>query len=216
YLTFGSFNRPSKISRAVIALWSQLLRALPDSRMVLGAMREDDQYDTLTAWFAEERIARERLDFHPRSGMRNYLALHHQVDVCLDTFPYNGGTTTYHALWMGVPTLTLAGSTVAGRTGAGILGHVGLEVFVAQDAAAFVRQGLSLAADFSTLANLRSGLRERFAQSAPGQPEIIATGMERALRTMWQRWCAGLPAESFDANCASAQNMHNAMQEEKA
>ncbi|SFC75514.1 Glycosyl transferase family 41, partial [Polaromonas sp. OV174] len=109
YLTFGSFNRPSKISRAVIALWSQLLRALPDSRMVLGAMREDDQYDTLTAWFAEERIARERLDFHPRSGMRNYLALHHQVDVCLDTFPYNGGTTTYHALWMGVPTLTLAG-----------------------------------------------------------------------------------------------------------
>ncbi|SFC82902.1 Tetratricopeptide repeat-containing protein, partial [Polaromonas sp. OV174] len=88
----------------------------------------------------------------------------------------------------------------AGRTGAGILGHVGLEVFVAQDAAAFVRQGLTVAADFSMLASLRAGLRERFLQSAPGRPEDIAAGMERALRTMWQRWCAGLPAESFAAS----------------
>ena len=217
YLTFGSFNRPNKISRAVIALWSQLLRALPDSRMVMGAMREDGQYDTLIAWFAREGIARERLDFHPRSNMQAYLALHHQVDVCLDAFPYNGGTTTLHALWMGVPTLTLAGSTVAGRTGAGILGHVGLDALVAQDAAAFVQHGLSLATDnFSTLANLRSGLRERFAQSASGQPAVIAAGLERALRIMWQRWCAGLPAESFEVNPASGQNMPNAMQEAEA
>ncbi|KVW92209.1 tetratricopeptide repeat protein [Thiobacillus denitrificans] len=210
YVTFGSFNRQNKLSRAVIALWSQLLRAVPTSRMVLGAMPQDGQYDTLTAWFAGEGIERERLDFHPRSNMQDYLALHHQVDVCLDTFPYNGGTTTLHALWMGVPTLTLAGSTVAGRTGAGILGHVGLGALVAQDAAAFVQQGLSLAADnFSTLARLRAGLRERFSQSAPSQPELIATGLERALRTMWQRWCAGLPTESFEVNHASMQNMQN-------
>lgn len=203
YLTFGSFNRPSKLSRTVIALWSQLLRAAPTSRMVLGAMLPDGQYDTLTAWFAGEGIARERLDFHPHSSMQDYLALHHQVDACLDTFPYAGGTTTFHALWMGVPTLTLAGSTIAGRTGAGILGHVGLDAFVAQDAVAFVRQGLSLAADdFSALARLRAGLRERFAQSAPGQPALIAASLERALRTMWQRWCAGLPTGSFEISMA--------------
>ncbi|WP_411885823.1 tetratricopeptide repeat protein [Polaromonas sp. YR568] len=202
YLTFGSFNRPSKISRAVIALWSQVLRAMPTSRMVLGAMPPDGQYDALIAWFAEEGIARERLDFHPRTSMTDYLALHHQVDMCLDTFPYNGGTTTLHALWMGVPTLTLAGSTVAGRSGAGVLGHVGLNEFVAQAPAEFVREGLSLAADLPMLAGLRAGLRERFAQSVPGQPALIAAGLERALRAMWRRWCLDLPPESFDVTQA--------------
>jgi protein O-GlcNAc transferase len=216
YVTFGSFNRLNKISQNVIKLWSQLLRAVPDSRMVLGAMPQEGQYDTLIAWFAGEGIARERLDFRPRSGIQSYLALHHQVDVCLDTFPYTGGTTTLHALWMGVPTLTLAGSTVAARTGAGILGHVGLNAFVAQDAAAFVRQGLLLAADVSTLAELRSGLRERFSQSVPSQPEVIATGLESALRTMWQHWCAGLPAKSFEVSHTSVQNSHNPMQEAEA
>lgn len=206
HLTFGSFNRPGKISRAVVALWSHLLRAIPDSRMLLGAMREDGQYDTLIAWFGGEGIARERLDFHARTNMQDYLALHQQVDVCLDTFPYSGGTTTLHALWMGVPTLTLAGSTVAGRTGAGILGHVGLQRLVAPDEAAFVRQGLELVADVGKLAQLRSGLRERFARSVPSQPELIAAGLESALRTMWRRWCAGLPASSFEWSQTSVQN----------
>lgn len=215
YVTFGSFNRQNKLNQTVISVWSQLLRALPTSRMVLGAMPEEGQYDALIGWFADEGIERQRLSFHSRTGMRGYLALHHQVDVCLDTFPYNGGTTTLHALWMGVPTLTLAGSTVAGRTGAGILGHVGLDEFVVQDAPAFVEQGLSLVADFPALANLRSSLRGRFSQSMLGQPDVIAAGLERALRTMWQRWCAGLPAESFEVSPASMRNMHNAMQEPK-
>ena len=216
YVTFGSFNRLNKLNQNVIKLWAQLLRALPDSRMLLGAMPRDGQYATLIAWFADEGIARERLDFHPRSSMEEYLALHHQVDLCLDTFPYNGGTTTLHALWMGVPTLTLAGSTVAGRSGAGILGHVGLDEFVARDSAAFVKQGLSLATDYSTLAKLRMGLRERFSQSALGQSGVIAAGLESALRTMWQRWCAGLPAESFEVSNTSVKIiMNNATQEAK-
>ena len=117
HVTFGSFNRPSKLSLPVIALWAKLLRAVPDSRMVLGAMPEDGGYDTLLDWFAREGIARERLSLHARCGMRAYLELHGQVDVCLDTFPYNGGTTTLHALWMGVPTLMLVGDT--GRAGLG-------------------------------------------------------------------------------------------------
>lgn len=200
FITFGSFNRPNKLSQAVIALWAQLLRAMPTSRIVLGAMSQDGQYDTLISWFADEGIDRQRLSFHPRAGIGEYLALHHQVDFCLDTFPYNGGTTTLHALWMGVPTLTMAGRTVAGHCGAGILGHVGLNEFVAQDAAAFVRNGVSLAGRLSTLASLRAGLRERFAQSALGQPSLVTAGLERALRIMWRRWCAGLPATSFEVN----------------
>ncbi|MBU1427048.1 MAG: tetratricopeptide repeat protein [Gammaproteobacteria bacterium] len=204
YITFGSFNRMSKLSPGVIALWSQLLRAMPDARMLLGGMAEDEKYKMLIEWFAQEGIARERLDFHARSGMAEYLALHRQVDICLDTFPYNGSTTTFHALWMGVPTLTLAGNTVAGRPGAQILGHVGLEACIASDAADFVQKGLALAGDTAALSSLRAVLRERLSVSALGKPELIAAGLARALRTMWRRWCAGLPPQAFEVNMQEA------------
>ncbi len=198
YLTFGSFNRPNKLSPAVIAVWAQLLRVLPDSRMLLGGMPEDGNCEALIKWFETEGVARERLSFHARCGMEAYLNLHQQVDICLDTFPYNGGTTTLHALWMGVPTLTLAGRTAAGRSGAAILGHAGLESYIAHDATDFLQKGLSWAGNLAALSDIRSGLRERFTKSAMGQPALVATGVERALRMMWQRWCAGLPAESFE------------------
>jgi predicted O-linked N-acetylglucosamine transferase (SPINDLY family) len=200
YVTFGSFNRPNKLSREVIALWSRLLRALPDSRMLLGGMPEAGHYDTLIAWFEEEGIAQSRLDFHPRSGMEQYLALHHQIDICLDTFPYNGGTTTHHALWMGVPTLTLAGVSLPGRVGVAILAQAGLLEFAVKDADDFVARGVYWSQHIVELDSLRSGLREQLQQSPPRKPEIIAAGLERALRTMWRRWCEGLPAESFEVH----------------
>jgi predicted O-linked N-acetylglucosamine transferase (SPINDLY family) len=198
YVTFGSFNRVSKLSPAVVALWAQLLRALPDSRMVLGGMPEEGQYEPLIECFTREGIARERLDFHKRSGLGDYLGLHHQVDICLDTFPYNGGTTTLHALWMGVPTLTLAGDTAAGRTGATVLGHVGLESFIAHDAADFVQKASFWAGNPAALSGIRAGLRDRFSESAIGRPEIIAEGLARALRIMWRRWCENEPPISFE------------------
>ncbi|WP_291995041.1 tetratricopeptide repeat protein [Candidatus Accumulibacter sp. ACC003] len=201
HITFGSFNRPTKISPPVIALWSQLLTALPNSRMLLAAMQPDGRVARLIEDFARNGIDRDRLSFQPRSDMPTYLAQHHEVDICLDTFPYTGATTTYHALWMGVPTLTLAGRTVAGRPGAAILGQVGLESFISRDTADFVARGVALAADISALARLRSELRERLGRSAMGQPKLIAASLERALRIMWQRWCKGLPAEAFEV-CA--------------
>ena len=198
HLTFGSFNRLSKLSLSSIALWSRLLRALPDASIVLGGMPQDDSSNTLITWFAQEGIVRDRLSFHKRCDTATYLALHHQVDMCLDTFPYSGGTTTNHALWMGVPTLTLAGHTPPGRQGAAMLGQVGLEAFVAKDADDFLAKGLHWASDLAALAAVRSGLRQRIEQSQARRPEVIAAGFERALRTMWQRWCAGLPAVPFE------------------
>jgi protein O-GlcNAc transferase len=209
YMTFGSFNRASKISRSIVALWSKLLRALPNSRLLLAGMPAADKEGTLIEWFAQEGIERSRLSFHVRSDMDHYLALHHQVDICLDTFPYNGGTTTLHALWMGAPTLTLAGSTPASRSGASVLGHVGLETFVADDAEDFVRKGLSWVSNLAALQDIRAGLRERFAKSAMSQPELIAESLQRAFRIMWQRWCNGLPAESFEV-IVQAQTMRPA------
>jgi protein O-GlcNAc transferase len=198
YLTFGSFNRLSKLTPSAIALWSRLLQALPEARMVLGGMPKDSQPAMLADWFARGGVARERLKFYPRCDVPAYLALHHQVDICLDTFPYTGGTTTNHALWMGVPTLTLAGPTVSGRQGAAILGHVGLEAFVARDADDFQAKGLSWAGDLAALSAVRSGLRQRCEQSPIRSPKLIAAGLEQALRTMWRRRCAGLPTETFE------------------
>ncbi|HEV2041013.1 MAG TPA: tetratricopeptide repeat protein, partial [Casimicrobiaceae bacterium] len=198
YVTFGSFNRISKLRPSAIALWARLLRALPSARMVLGGMPREGEYDSLIDLFGREGIVRERLSFYSRCPIPAYLALHHQVDMCLDTFPYTGGTTTNHALWMGVPTLTLAGHTPPGRQGAAILGHVGLEAFVAADAEDFQAKGLSWAGDLAALAAVRAGLRERCERSPIRRPEAIAAGVESALRTMWQRWCAGLPAETFE------------------
>jgi predicted O-linked N-acetylglucosamine transferase (SPINDLY family) len=197
YVTFGSFNQPAKISRAVVALWSQLLRAMPSARMVLGAMPKEGQRNAILEWFTQEGIDRQRLSVYEMCSMKDYQGLHHQVDICLDTFPYNGGTTTLHALWMGVPTLTLVGGTPAGRTGASILGHVGLHAYMATNADEFVQKGQHLAGDLSALSDLRAQLRGRFAESAMGQPAVVAAGLELALRTMWQRWCDGRAPEAF-------------------
>lgn len=196
-LTLGSFNRLSKLSPQVVALWSRLLRALPDARMLLGAMPQEERCAALLACFEREGIARERLSLHPRCGLEDYLALHHQVDFCLDAFPYGGGTTNSHALWMGVPTLTLLGHTPPGRQGATIMAHVGLDAFIATDEGDFVAKGVRWAGQLGELAELRAGMRERFGRSPLGQPAVVAAGLSTALRTMWRRWCDGLPPEAF-------------------
>ncbi|MDR5853375.1 tetratricopeptide repeat protein [Caballeronia sp. LZ062] len=199
YLTFGSFNRINKIQPRAIALWAELLRALPDSRMLLGAMPPDSGHETLTEWFAREGIARERLDFRTRSNMPVYLQQHHHVDLCLDTFPYSGGTTTLHAMWMGVPTITLPGRLMASRGSTAALSLAGLGDFVAKDNADFVAKGLAWANDLTGLAQLRASMRERCAESPMLQPAVIAAGLSASLREMWRRWCAGLAPAALEA-----------------
>lgn len=203
-VTFGSFNRLGKINAQTVGLWSMLLRALPTSRLLLAGIPLDARHDQLLQRFAAEGVAAERLICHARGPMDAYLALHHKVDLCLDTFPYSGGTTTHHALWMGVPTLTMPSTTPAGRQGAGILKRAGLEEFIAIDAVDFVAKGLYWATRLALLAELRMGLRERCRQRPDQRPDVLVAGLEHALRRMWTRWCAGLPAESFIVGSADS------------
>jgi len=206
YLTFGSFNRLEKLRRHTIALWAQLLRALPTARMQIAAMPHDETgANKLLAWFDEEGIARDRFDFRSRGSIPVFLQQHYAVDVCLDSFPYGGLTTALQSLWMGVPTLTLAGETVPGRSGATAMSHAGLEFFVAADEQDFVRRGMALANDIPVLAELRATMRERCLASPMFQPDVIAHSVSRALRTMWERWCAGLPAETFEVTARDTQ-----------
>lgn len=199
HVTFGSFNRLNKISRNVVAVWGRLLRALPDAHLLVAGMPEGDGHQHLLAWLAAEGVGAQRVRFHPRSGMHDYLALHNEVDINLDTFPYSGGTTTLHAMYMGVPTLTLAGDTAAGRQTACILEHNGLTQFISRDADEFVAKGLAACADLTALGALRAALRKQFPPPSSIDMTHVADGVENALRLMWRRWCAGLPAETFEA-----------------
>ena len=227
--TFGSFNQVHKFSDGVVALWSQLLHAVPEAHLLLAGMPPaptiapgvadtsdasmnqappalvpaatgtgtSPQAAALLARFVAHGIEAGRIILLPRCTLDEYMALHHHIDMCLDTFPYTGGTTTLHAAWMGVPTLTLAGHTAAGRQGCIAPGHLGLPGCVAENPADFVAKGVAWASDRPALAAVRASMRARFAASLIIQPQRVTRDFERALRIMWQRYCDGLAPIAF-------------------
>jgi predicted O-linked N-acetylglucosamine transferase (SPINDLY family) len=197
-VTFGSFNRSGKLGEQVIAVWSQVLQAVAGSRLLLGNVSDPALAQQLTERFGRYGIAAERLSLCPKVSLHAYLALHHEVDLILDTWPYTGGTTTNHALWMGVPVLTLQGPSRAHCQSAAALGRMGMENWVAREVEEFVRLAVHWANAPQELASLRACLRERWQTAPLRQPATVALGLERAFRVMWQRWCAGLPPEHFE------------------
>ncbi len=198
HVTFASFNRPEKLGAQVLAAWAKVLLAVPNSVMLLGHVSDAPLAQRLTQSFGELGIAAERLVFRPRVSLYDYLELHNEVDLILDTWPYTGGTTTNYALCMGVPVVTLLGPMRSHCQSAAVLGRSGLADWVARDVDEFVRIAVRWGHALPELAQLRAGLRERW-QSAPlQQPATVARGMELAFRHMWRHWCAGLPAEHFE------------------
>lgn len=199
YVTYGSFNRLNKLSTEVIALWSAILRADPTSRMIIGAIGSKIDEETYLEWFGAEGIDTSRLTFCPRSSLPVYMQQHHHVDICLDTFPYVGSTTTLNALWMGVPTVTMPGDSMPSLCGAAWLGQVRLDQFIVRDKEEFVQKSIELTRDLDALNEIRVGMRERCMGSVPFQPEKVAGGLAIALRTMWKRWCADEAPTAFEA-----------------
>lgn len=197
YVIFASFHRPCKLGEGVIALWSRVLQAVPNAVLLIGAMNDPVLREHLAAMFQRHGVRAERLVFYPQLALADYLALHHQVDIVLDAFPFSSGAVAYHALWMGVPVLTLTGPTPPHRHCAAILQHVGLGDWVAASEEAYVDLARQWAADLPRLARLRAGLRHQIEHSELRRPETVARGLEQALRQMWRHWCAGLPPESF-------------------
>ena len=204
YVTFGSFNRLSKLGASVLSTWSAILRAVPDSRLILVSVSDAAQADELRQRFAEQGVGADRLSFAPRMALAKYLALHHEVDVLLDTFPYTGGTTTQHALWMGVPVVTLAGLRRSERISTANLTRVGLQDWSVTSTEAYVARAVAAANDLQGLAILRAGLRERTAASPLRQAGTVARSLEIAFRRMWWRWCEGLPPVPLEVSLAQA------------
>ena len=198
FVTFGSFNNTSKLGDQVIAVWSQVLRAVPGSRLLMGNVSAPALAQQFTERFGRQGIAADRLTFRPHMPLLDYLALHHEVDLILDSWPYTGGTTTNHALWMGVPVVTLQGPSRSHCQSAAVLGRMGLQDWVTQREADFVALAVKWANAPLALSAVRAGLRERWQTAPLRQPAKVARGLEQALRVMWQRWCAGLPAADFE------------------
>lgn len=197
YLTFGCFNRPNKITRTAVQQWAALMQAYPGSRMVLGGMGEAGSYAHLQDWFTEAGMTADRLLFLPRTEMTGYLQQYHLVDVCLDTFPSNGVTTTAHALWMGVPTLCVAGDRLASRGAMALMQHLGLQDWVADQPHQLLQQANHVLSDLQALAALRAALRTRFTDSPLAKPAPLVKALSQALRHMWQAWCQGKAASPF-------------------
>lgn len=190
-ITFGCFNKASKLTPEVIAVWSNILSAAPTSRLFLKSkgFDEESQRAYYLQLFAEHGISPERLKFAGSSPYEEYLAAYNEVDIGLDPFPYNGGTTTREALWMGVPTITLRGERFAGRMGEGIMMNLGLKELVADSREEYIAKAVDLAADIPSLAAVRGGLRERLLNSPLCDGPRFTRDLENAYRRMWETWC---------------------------
>ncbi|MEO8037160.1 MAG: tetratricopeptide repeat protein [Betaproteobacteria bacterium] len=189
-ITFGCFNAYSKVSPAMRAALAEILRALPHSRLLMTAVPRGDARTRLLAGFEAAGIDPERIELRGRATHAQFLASHDEVDLALDSFPYNGTTTTLHALWMGVPFVALAGTTHVARVGASILANVGLDDWIARDVAGYVRIAVERAADTALLARLRHSLRGRLAASPILDEAGFTRRLERVYRERWRRWCA--------------------------
>jgi predicted O-linked N-acetylglucosamine transferase (SPINDLY family) len=191
-ITFGSFNNPSKITPEVVPLWAEILRRLPEARLLLkyNGLADAPTVERFERLFAEQGIPAERLEFQGWELYPLALAQYNRVDIALDPFPFSGSLTTCDALWMGVPVITCPGRTFASRHSLGHLSRVGLADLVARDRAHYVELAVALAGDRPRLAELRSTLRQRVAGSTLCDGPRLATDLLALLRSVWCEWVA--------------------------
>lgn len=189
HVTFGSLHKLSKLNAGVLDLWCRVLNAVPLSRLLVYRNTLTGKVaDDLRRQFLERGIAVDRLDLrHERDG--SHLAVYHDVDVALDTFPYAGGTTSCESLWMGVPFPTLRSDRPAGRAGAALVHAVGLQELIADSLDHYVDISVQLATDLDRLAEMRSSLRERTAATL-GDAAAFTGDLEDVYRNLWRRWCS--------------------------
>jgi len=189
YITFGSFNNLAKVNDAVIRLWAQVLTNVPNARLFLKIKAVDTPFirNQVEARLQGLGIPLDRLILSPHSD--DYLNDYNQIDVALDTFPFNGGTTSMDTLWMGVPLITLAGANFISRMGVSILTHVGLPELIAATPEDYVQLAVRTASDPQWLRGLRDQLRQRLRQSALMDEAAFTQNLEAAYRQMWQIYC---------------------------
>jgi len=198
YITFGCFNNISKITLEVIDLWSRILLAVPDSRLLLKykSFIDSDFAKNYKMHFVKRGVEEERVKCVPAiDSFTDHLELYRQIDIALDPFPYNGTTTTFETLYMGVPVIALRGNCHAGRVGASILCHLGLEELLAETVDEYLDVTVTLCNDMKRLSDYHLNLRKQLSASPFVDAERFTITLENAYRKAWHIYsakCAGI------------------------
>lgn len=188
YVTFGTLTRAIRINHRTVRVWSELLRRVPNARLVIdsSSYKDSETQEALAARFVAQGIERERLSIGCNSPPWDVLR---SFDIGLDCFPHNSGTTLFETLYMGVPYVTLADRPSVGRLGSSILHGLGRPEWIAESEAEYVEKAALLAQDTNYLSDLRAGLRQEMQASALMDERAFALHVEEAYRVMFDQWC---------------------------
>lgn len=189
HVTFGSFNQMDKLSGESLDAWAEIMRRLPESRLVMVGISHGRYREKLIAKWSALGVDARRLGLYGYVGREQFFDIHNGVDIGLDTFPYSGGTTTCESLWMGVPVVVMEGKSTLGRAGVSLLRAANLADWIAPDRDGYIRLALEKSADSASLAQLRAGMRERLLASPLMDGAAFARSFETALRSAWREWC---------------------------
>ncbi len=187
-ITFASFNNIAKITGSVIRTWSAILGSVPNARLILKskALEDPQTCQQLIGQFAACHVDPERIELYGFLPTEEHLGLYHRVDVALDTFPYNGTTTTCDALWMGVPVIVLEGDNHVSRVGVSLLTSTGLNAFIAHSEDDYIKKAIKLSQDTEMLSSTRYLLRKMMRDSPLMNAESLTRSLENAYESMLQ------------------------------
>jgi predicted O-linked N-acetylglucosamine transferase (SPINDLY family) len=191
YLTFGSFNVQTKITPEMLAIWAQLLHKVPQSRIFVKNKQLTDKalQKRIAAELVQFGIEADRIELQGKTSKEEHMASYAKIDIALDSFPYNGTTTTCDTLWMGIPVVSLAGHSHVSRVGVSLLTAVGLESLITDNEEKYISCAVTLAEDFPRLSRLRKQLRDTMRHSRLCDGASFTAGLESMYRSVWKDWC---------------------------
>lgn len=191
HVTFGLLHKLAKYNPMMLDLWTRILHAVPDSRLLVHRDSLDKSVqDRLMQEFTSRGIERGRIELDKKSAKEGaHYAVYSRIDISLDSLPWSGHTTSCESMWMGVPFITMRSKTHAGRMAASILQTVGVDELIAEDEEEFVRIAVELAGDVERIKRYRQTLRDTMKRSALCDAKSFTRGLESAYRQMWRTWC---------------------------
>ncbi|WP_085908713.1 tetratricopeptide repeat protein [Kiloniella majae] len=198
YVTFGSFNRPNKVSVECIQAWAHILRNVPNSRFlikgddIIGSHYEE----IITEYMEKENVSSERLIFRGRNDYPDYLKEMNEIDIGLDSFPFNGATTSFDMLFMGRGYISLKGKgAIQNIVGSSYLEYFGHPELVATSVHEYKEKAIQVAGNLDSMESIRLELREMFLKNVSDNGLVVCQGLENACDIMWETYVEGKPKE---------------------
>lgn len=192
YITFGSFNNSRKLNKNLIKIWAEILEKVPNSKLYLKSKALIDQkvQEKFVKLFTDKNITKERILFSGHTVLEDMFSEYNKVDIALDSFPFNGNTTTSHALWMGVPVVTLSGSNYVSKMSESILNAINLPELITKTKDEYISKAVNLAGNIEELEKIRAGLRKKFENSNLSDCKKFTGQLEELFERAWKMWCA--------------------------